>query len=281
MDALRRLEDVTGRPVPAGAEAAAVMLRGPGPVGDETDRHPLLCALADTAEGRIALLVWPGATDEEPLPVVRDDGHRLALLAPSLRDWVRQRAAALDRQGQLDDTLADAVAPHYRRGEAGAADPTAWIVLQGGGSMAAYEALSERQLARGDVTAALVGIERAIARFPGWAEPHARRWRLLSDAGRDELARDAATAALGLPLWTLQSDWTALAAAIGWKAPFDAAPWRRRLDADGVPPLDRAAHLLDATAVAGDAWASIRARVASLYAEGGADKLSRWIARMT
>lgn len=117
--------------------------------------------------------------------------------------------------------------------------------------------------------AALVSAERAAGRFPGWGEPHAWRYDLLVQSGALQEASDAATAAMGLPIWTLREAFETLASAIGWSAPIDSAPYRRLAADSERPPADRAAHLMDAIAVERGQWAPITTELASLYEEAG------------
>merc|ERR1711871_814221 len=66
-----------------------------------------------------------------------------------------------------------------------------------------YERLAENFLEMKDTISALVTCERAVSLFYGWGPPVTFHANMLVTVGRETEAKDAARAALGMPLWTV------------------------------------------------------------------------------
>lgn len=275
--------DLLERPAPDRIDlvescVAALGWRSTGPF-EIVDCHPLVTPFAVDVAGAVGLLHWPTPQPGIATPVVRNRGQRLELLAPDLPSWLRQQLARLDHRGELPDELLEQSNGLVLPGEIARAglEPDVWAVLKGGGNLRVYRGLSDRHIASGDATSALVTAERATDRYPGWGEPHAWRFRIHSAAGDTMQARDAATAALGLPIWTLLSAFAPLAAAIGWEAPHDGATYRRLSRDSERLPADRAAYLMDSVAVDGGSWADVRQPLAELYTEAELTPVARLV----
>lgn len=281
MSAIRIFEEVLGRAAPAHLDLLERCLGMAGAVPCPPDEAtlPLMTPLAHDATGRIGLLHWPTPEPSDPVPVVRQRGWHLELLAPSVRGWLRHHLARLEALGTLEPDLAAAAQEVYDTGERATTGLPwdAWVLLKGEGSLEAYDALRARHVARGDTTAALIAAERAAARFPGWAEPHRWRHGLLTGRGEREEARDAAVAALALPTWTLSGDFVTLARAIGWQDPVDGAPYGRLAADPARLPADRAAHLLDQVTVDRLSWPTHRPALAALYDEADLPGVARLV----
>lgn len=202
---------------------------------------------------------------------MRSRGARLELLAGSVADFGRHVLARLEAGGRLEGDVEAAGASLYEPGDRAQTglELLPWVILKAGGAPWAYAAARDGHLRRGDAASALIAAERACERFAGWAELHAWRMRLLQAAGRDEEAREAATAALALPVWTLMGPFEEVAVTAGWRPPISAAPFHARADADAVAPADWAAYLMDATALEGRPWHEVRARLADWYEGAG------------
>ncbi len=266
LDALRALIAATGRPEPAVGSPA---------------RHPLVLRLgADAPDAApLGLLVWPTPDPGAELPVVREHAHHLELMAPSAADAVRAWLGGAELAGR--PVPVDVDAGLYITGEAAASglSVSAWRVRHAGGSLPAYAALLARHAARGDWASADITAQAAISRFDGWGLPHAWRIRTLRALGHDTAARDAAVAALSLPVWTLSGPAHAheVAAAAGWSVPIDGSPFSRHADDAARPPADRAAWRLDAAAMDGRPWQALRAEVAELWRVAGLADVA-WLA---
>jgi hypothetical protein len=275
--------ELLNRSEPQGLSAVptAVAALGLEPMPTDHDRMPLLTPLGMDEAGLVALLHWPTPQPGVSVPVVRQRGRRLELLAESVADWVRQVAAHIDTAGDLPDPFREALTGLYDVGSVAVTGLPldAWVVLKAGGSPAAYARMVARHLSRGDLTSAAIAAERAADRFAGWAEPHVWRHRIHLQAGQPLLARDAATAAMGLPVWTLRGPFDEVAAAIGWQPPYDGSAYLRRAAADDVPPADRAAYLMDAAAVDDTPWSATADDVASSYREAGLDGVAELAVR--
>jgi len=269
----RVFEEKLRRKVPRDLNAFVATLRHQGitlsePLTDAED-HPFVLTLGRSDAGAVGLLIWPTPQSEAEVPVVRVRGHRLELLASTARDYVRDTVGGLDFFGEADEGLLTAVAGAYAPGESQGKSIDAWRLTRAGGSPAVHELLVERHLGRGDLTAALITRERCADLHGGWAEPAARRALLLTALGRAAEARDASRVAMALPRWTLLADAAEIAHLADQPDRADPAALRARAADSARPPADRAAWLLDAAAIDGQPWSSVRADVAALYADAG------------
>jgi len=269
-----RVLSMAGATPPRGVDALEGLARRlPGwSVADvDPTLHPLLVPMVDDGEGVVGLLMWPTAPEGWPVPVVRSHGRWLELVAGCVEDFVRHTLMGAELQGKLDDALEVAGGGLYSGGERAMTglDPVPWVILKAGGAPWAYARRIAAHRERGDGLSVLVAAERVCERFPGWAELHRWRWTALRALGREEEAREAATAAMALPMWTLEEEFEALALAIGWVPPIDAAPFHRRAADPATLPADRAAWWMDWASISGAPWSEVRPQVAGSYAEAG------------
>jgi hypothetical protein len=274
---------ILGRDVPPGLACVPRLLEqlggemyGPW---DLPDRMPLTTALGRDGHGDLALLHWPTPQHGISVHVVRPAGRRLELVATSVGSWVRSQLAALESEASLTSDWNEAAA-WFTPGEfkTSGLPLAAWEVLKGGGAPWAYELLMSRHELRGDLRSALMTAERAVDRAPGWAAPHIWRYTLLLRLGIHDEARDAAVAAMGLPVWTHTVSFAPIAAATGWTPPIDGAPYVRLARDPERAPADRAAHLMDYAAVEDHPWSDVRDELGALYGEAGLRGVSSLVA---
>lgn len=233
--------------------------RGEQPDDSREGLCPLLEPLTRDAGGTTALLRWPTPLKDMPVPVVRQVGHGVRLLAASAEQFLH-RVAVMREQSGSDPGLDQVYVP----GSVAASKlpPHAYLLLKVGGLPEPYEALALRHEEKGDLTAASVTLDRLAGLFPDWGRYHALRAELFGRLERPEEARDAARAAMAQPLWTMGAPVDEVASLAG----VVATPERYR-ELDG-PILDRAAHLLDAAFLDQD-WDAVRQPLAALYQEAG------------
>lgn len=235
--------------------------------------HPLVVPFARTQDGvTIGLLRWPTASENFPLPVVRVGSMGMSLWAASIDQLLHSELAT--RDADHEDMVGLATAANreevlYRPGtlaESGL-PLKAYLLLRVGGLPALYEELALKHQAKGDQTSAAVTAERAGVASHGWGRPQAFLSRLMEEQGRMESAREAARAALSLPIWTLGAPFEEVALRAGWERPITAQPYRTLAELPDKPVLDRAAHWMDVWAIEGTDWDTLRPRLATLYAE--------------
>jgi hypothetical protein len=240
--------------------------------------HPLVVPLAREGDEAIGLLVRPG---DHALPVVRARGHQLALIARSTDEWLRRELAHRDVAGEGGGLLAAAnrVETLYTPGEVALSrlPLNAWLLLKCGVNHAFFEELAELHLEKGDEAAALITAERSCGLVEGWARPHAFLALLLARLGKLEMARDAARSALLEPAWSLGTAFAPVARLAGWHDPITSRSYRWFCDDPAIPPLDRAARLLEAVAVEEGEWDAIRPTLALWYDAGGAPVMTRLV----
>eukprot|EP00741_Cyanophora_paradoxa_P024955 tig00000325_g24088.t1 len=252
--------------------------------------HPLLIPLSmeKGGAGVKGLLRYPTPPEDMPMPVVRMDltrGKGLTLLAASPEELIHRELATRDSKGEalpegvMAELAADGGTPIYEAGRLASLKLPlkVYLLTKVGGFPELYEELVASHMARGDLDSALVTVDRLVGRFKGWAHPLAYRARLMKELGREPEARDSARAALMLPLWTLGSEsFEELATMAGWKE-VSSAPFRRLVENKEKPPLDRAAHLMDATFAEGADWDASRAGLVELYKEGELEPLVKFV----
>jgi hypothetical protein len=234
---------------------------------------PLLIPLAHDGERTLGLLRWATPEPDAPMPLVSTSGAGLHLLASSLDTWLRRELATREAKGEdLSGLLSAANHPGrlYHPGEAAASGLplNAFLLLRVGVCPAFLAELAEAHLERGDQTAALVSAERAERSSEGWASPTAFRALLLERLGKHDQAADTARLALLNPVWTLERAFAPIARLAGWRDPITSRAYRTLAEDGTKPPLDRAAHLMDAAAVEGGVYDAIRPALAALYRAG-------------
>jgi len=283
------LHDLAGVTPPARLEALALLLSGGShALLDPTETsgiHPLVVPLARDELGAVlGLLRWPTPPENMPLPLVRQQGAQLRLVATSVDAWLHAELAHREARGEELGGLAraaNAVAPLYEPGQrAQTGLPlNAYLLTRVGVSSDFFEELIDAHFSRGDVTAALVTADRGCRDSPGWARPLAIRARAYDRAERPEEAADSARLSLLQPLWTLGEDPTPTTRLAGWAHPPSGAPFRLLAGDSSKPVLDRAAHLLDAVCAEGGDWDGVRPALAALYREAGLDGLAAFVDR--
>ena len=245
---------------------AVLAERGETPTTDRSGLCPLLEPLSKDAGGTTALLRWPTPPKDMPAPLVRQVGHGVRLLAASTEQFLRRVDVLREHAGHPP------TGPVYVPGSLAASKlPVhAYLLLKVGGLPETYEALAVRHEEKGDLTAALVTLDRCAGLFPDWGRYHALRAELFQRQERLDEARDTARAALAQPLWTLGAPVADVAA----MAKLEITSERVR-GLEG-PILDRAAHLLDAAFLEED-WDAVRAPLSAIYREAGLDEVADFV----
>lgn len=260
-----------------------------GRVRDPSDRaglHPLVVPLVVEEDGgTLGLLVWPTPDPGMPLQVVRQAADRpetLELVAVSTDTFLHRDLALRESRGEeLPDALLHAVnTPDtlYTPGQLATSNlpPSAYLLVKVGEVHTFFEELIERHLDKGDATAALVTSDRACRQDHGWARPWVHRAHLLARVGQAEEARDTARLALAEPVWTFGHPFGPLAELAGWDT-ITSIAYRKLANNDTKSPADRAAHLMDATAIDGGDWDGIREELGALYAEAELEGIARLV----
>lgn len=248
--------------------------------------HPLVIPIGEDEEGHLyGFLRWPTPPKVMPLPIVRQIPGGLQLIAQSTDEMLHREIAR--RDASLEETPGALLLAANRDEilyEEGTVAMTglplsAYFLLKVGVPSSFFEELVQGHLERGDETAAMVTAERACSIAPGWGRPHAVRAKLLLQLMKLEEARDAARGALLEPIWTLGTAFEPIARLAGWQDPITSAPYRELVEDESKPALDRAAHLMDATAIEGGSWAECRKPLAELYKEAGIEHIPLFIDR--
>lgn len=302
----RYLRDVAKVSPPSGLSALLHVLSTSGEtfLGPSQRRglHPFLVPVSRAPSGAVTgLLRWPTMPDSMEMPLARatPDALGLTLLAPSALAHVRRVHAAADYAGRTDAAAAirrfvpkDAC----KAGEveaSGAGTLERFLVMKVAAFPDVYRGLAEFHAAKGDTESALVTCERANVLFPGWAGPHVFYARVLSKAGRDMEARDAARFALQMPLWTMGSldELKEMGRLAGYVDDSSLEKIYQRLFEDrrenevqeGKKPeqvaLDRAAYYLDWAMTRGEtSWDDVDLeRLAELYDEAGMGDIATFV----
>ena len=283
------LQDTAGLAVPSRLKALLMYFAGTLELlsPDHTDGiHPLVIPIgADEDGGIYGFLRWPTPPSTLEIPIVRQVGSSIFLLANSTDEMLHRELAWRDAQEDEHPgallTAANREEPLYEIGDVartGLPLP-AYFLLKVGVPTSFFEELIDGHVERGDEMAAMVTAERACSAAPGWGRPHAIRTKLLIKLGKMEEARDSARAALLEPIWTLGTPFEPIATLAGWSPPITAKPYWELVEDDTKPPADRAAHLMDAIAVEGDTWTTHRDALAALYDEAELSQLAAFIRR--
>eukprot|EP01034_Spumella_vulgaris_P021408 gene21408-27438_t len=158
-----------------------------------------------------------------------------------------------------------------------------------------YERLALNHIENNNSTSALVTCERMIALFSSWARPMHFHSKMLHRLGNRPLeVKESATAAMGMPLWTLATDQEDLEKAVGFAGysslsavgsmhSFRASDPRTNDLGEGVDPmqipLDQAAHLMDAVTLGSfeGGWDGARSLLAEKYRLGGYPAMADFI----
>jgi len=271
---------VLGRPKPHGLdELVAFLRRGGAPLrAAEANDHPLFLSLVD---GPVGLLIWPTPEANDPIPVVRQSGHHLQLVATSVLDALLMEVAEADASGELTPellALANGALPKpYVPGSATAfpGGVVGYQVFRAGGNHSLYERLVEMHLAKGDQQAARVAAERSAGRFVGWGRGPAFRADLLARIGVDGMVKEQVIIAMDLPAWTMGDLFEKTAERMGWQGDLSIGYLGLSDNAEKLP-LDRAAWRMDAATAAHEPWSAHRAQLADWFEEGQLSGLAAW-----
>ena len=174
--------------------------RGEQPTDSRRGLCPLLQPLSRDEGGTTALLRWPTPPKGMPAPVVRQVGMGVRLLASSTEQFLHRIAVMREAAGR-EPGLDEVYVPGTQR--ASSLPVHAYLLMKVGGLPEPYEALALRHEEKGDLTAALVTLDRCASLFPDWGRYQVMRAQLFQRLERPEEARDAARGALVQPLWTL------------------------------------------------------------------------------
>ncbi|MFT5584574.1 MAG: hypothetical protein ACI9VR_002159 [Cognaticolwellia sp.] len=285
---LSKIISAVGSPVPARLPAFLAFIAGleDAELVDPRARgglHPLVIPVAKTDQGiTIGLLRWPTATDNFPLPVVRVGNVGMSLWAASIDQLLHSELATRDADGEDLAGLSAAANREELLYKAGTLAESglplkAYLLLRVAGLPHLYEELALKHKAKGDHTSAAVTAERAGVASKGWGRPQAFLSRLLEEQGMPDSGREAARAALSLPIWTLGAPFEEIALRAGWKAPITAQPYRTLAELPDKPILDRAAHWMDVWAIEEGDWDALRPKLAELYSEAGLPHIAAFV----
>jgi hypothetical protein len=285
---LSKILTAVGSPVPARLPAFLAYLAGVEDLELVDPRaraalHPLVIPVAKTGEGvTIGLLRWPTATPNFPLPVVRVGSVGMTLWAASIDQLLHMELATRDADGEDMAGLEAAANRSELLYSAGTLAESglplkAYLLLKVGGLPLLYEELAMKHHAKGDHTSAAVTAERPGVASKGWGRPQAFLSRLLEKQGMPDSGREAARAALSLPIWTLGAPFEEIALRAGWKEPITAQPYRTLAELPDKPVLDRAAHWMDVCAIEGGDWDALRPKLAELYLEAGLPQIAAFV----
>lgn len=284
------IQDV-GADVPARLPVLLTALIGAGGTlldpGERAGLHPLVIPLVREELGdTVGLLRWPTPDPNTPLPVVRQRpgpaGWTLELVAPSTDAHLHRHLAIRDARGEtLPEpllTAVNALDTLYEPGQLALSGLPlkAYLLVRVGETHAFFEELCEAHLTKGDTTAAAVTADRACRQDHGWARPWVYRAHLLARMGQHEEARDTARLALAEPVWTFGHPFAELAKLAGWGTSTSIA-YRKLANHPDKPPADRAAHLMDATAIDGGDWDSVRDELGERYEQAGLQTVARLV----
>lgn len=283
------LRDTAGLVVPPRLKALLMYFAGSLDLmsPDQTEGvHPLVIPIGVDEDGGIyGFLRWPTPPNTLPIPIVRQVGSSIFLMANSADEMLHRELAWRDAQDDESPgallVAANRDEPLYEIGDVartGLPLP-AYFLLKVGVPTSFFEDLIDGHMERGDETAAMVTAERACSAALGWGRPHAIRTKLLIRLGKLEEARDSARAALLEPIWTLGTPFEPIAKLAGWNPPITARPFWELVEDTSKLPGDRAAHLMDAVAVEGASWVDHRTALASLYDEAELPQLADFIRR--
>ena len=281
---------------------------------DRKGMNPMLIPLTigeDEEKGKLCYMRWPTQREDMELQLVRTCNAGMVLESMSTDLMCRRIVAEMDFYGK--ESATDAVAMLNEAGfEYSSGDyidyiksgrfPTIteedlrlvldrYLLTKVGPFPDCYERLADNFLEKKDTISALVTCERAVSLFYGWGHPVAFHADMLMMIGRETEAKDAARAALGMPLWTVGRNKAGLERAattagftgteiLGEMHAYRAAEERTEEIKEGLDPaqlaLDQAAHLMDACVMGAieGGWPALIPTIAEKYRSAGYDDVA-------
>jgi hypothetical protein len=271
--------------------------------------NPFLIPLSKSKKdgSYLCYIRWPTQKEDMDLQIVRTTETGIELVAMGTDQWCHRQIATRDFYG--DKSVEELTALLNKDGslytvddympflKSGKFDSTTteglslvldrYLLTKVGAFPDCFERLAEHFLEEGSQVSALVTCERAVSVFYGWGHPmsfHANMLNGITD--RQAEARDAARAAVNMPLWTVAKsakslDELAILAGftgskiLGEMHAFRAQEKREEEIGEGLSPLqvtlDQAAHLMDAIALGAieGGWnAETKKLISEKYEEG-------------
>jgi hypothetical protein len=289
-----------------------------------TDRqglNPFLVPIArskkstDPAHGVLCYIRWPTQKEGMELQLVRTTEAGITLEALSTSEYILRKAVELDfaanpaAQSVLDVVNEGERIPLYTIGDylaflKSGKFPTLtehdrrivldkFLLTKVGQFPDSYERIANNFMDSKNEVSALVTCERALMIFYGWGSPCAfHSSMLLRCEGRDKEAKDSAKAAMGMPAWTIASNFKDLERCIitagfsglgilGEMHQFRSTDERKDEIGEGLSPiqvtLDQAAHLMDAVGFGKGDWETTRPLLAQKYRDGGYPDMAAFI----
>jgi len=286
---------------------------------DRKDLNPFLIPLSrdPVDKSLLCYIRWPTQKDDMDLQLVRTTSVGIQLVSMGTDQYCHRLAAELDFFAVDGSSRAiEAVNKHGKLYSQGDYLPflksgkfpaltkddlrlviDRFLLTKVGAFPDCFERLATSFLKSGADVSALVTSERAVSVFYGWGHPlnfHAKMMAKIP--GREAEARDAARAALNMPVWTVASsaeDLDSLAklagfsgsAILGEMHAYRSNDPRTDEVGEGLSPcqvtLDQAAHLMDAIALGNlSGWeigGTSRALLSQKYKEGGYPEIAEFI----
>eukprot|EP00871_Galdieria_phlegrea_P003883 jgi/Galph1/4496/GphlegSOOS_G3167.1 len=252
---------------------------------DRSNLHPFLIPLAlDEESGKlVCFLRWPTPPVNMPIPIVETytGSKSLMLLSNDAKSYIKRYIATKEaNEGNITNLDLELSEEIYEQGSfhKSGLSLDQFIIKDIGPFPDVYENLANMHLSKGNVQSALITCEKAAVSFPGWGRSRFFHALVLRRLGRIQEARDAARAALQLPLWTLKYDPVEVAHVAGFQEPEVSfqqiyrrlAEDKREKDIENGKPkeqvaLDRAAYLLDLAIIENISYNDIKEKLADLY----------------
>ncbi|GJD10785.1 hypothetical protein Gasu2_49550 [Galdieria sulphuraria] len=265
---------------------------------DRSRLHPFVVPLAvdEHSDKIVGFLRWPTPPSDMPLPVVEAQlsTKTLVLLSNSAKAYVQRYLVTLEaEEGLSRNHMIHEMQELYKPGSFSNSGLTLeqFLIRDIGPFPDMYEKLTYKHLQREKTQSALITCEKAAVSFPGWGRSRYFHSCVLQKLNRMQEARDAARAALQLPLWTLNYDVFQVGYVAGFQSPESSFPQiyrklandKRYKDIENGKPkeqvaLDRAAFLLDVTFLENNSYQDIKDSLAQLYEEAHLPDVARFVA---
>ncbi|GJQ11764.1 hypothetical protein GpartN1_g3555.t1 [Galdieria partita] len=265
---------------------------------DRSRLHPFLIPLAidEDTDRIVGFLRWPTPPSDMPLPIVEAQlsTKTLVLLSNSAKAYIQRYLTTLEAEEGLPSLHNMQYMEHlYTPGSFSKSGLSLqqFLIRDIGPFPDVYEQLTHQHLEKGRTQSALITCEKAAVSFPGWGRSRYFHSRVLRKLNRMQEARDAARAALQLPLWTLNDDPFQVGFVAGFQSPETSFPQiyrklandKRQKDIENGKPkeqvaLDRAAFLLDVTFLENNSYQDIKELLAQLYEEAKLPDIARFVA---
>jgi len=237
----------------------------------------------DRTNATLCFVRWPTPQDDSDMQLVYNYPAGIELAAMSTEHMCRRITCEMDFYGEIGAKKAVEILNHdgmdYKSGDylpylkSGKFPAITthdlrlvldrYLLTKVGPFPDCYERLALNFKDKNDIVSSLVTCERAVSLFYGFGHPVSFHAKLLREIGREIESRDAAKAALGMPLWTCSrsnedmNDLALLAGFTGAQILGEMHLYRandsreEEMEGDnGLEPeqlaLDQAAHLMDA-----------------------------------